>query len=183
MSEKSKETAARYLPLLFFLVPIVLIVLPFFVCFKDGEYTFVAIFDGQGISAGAVSMYQCFNYLGGFTAVAFYFALAVALGASIFGAMPAFKPQLLKTRFYRPIVLIAFGVAALAMILACVLLALGVEEKSAQYFASVGRDVERTSGFLHADLTFYFEMASPLIVFIWWGWAMAIDHRIAKKAG
>ena len=180
MDEK-KMKRAQFLPLLFIIVPIFLLTVPVFACFKDGEYTYVYAAGGQGISAAAVSMYASYSYVGGFANVCFYIALAIAVAASIYGAMPAFMPQILSTKVYRPLVLGAFALSSIFMILAFVFLALGVERASAAYFESVGRNVEKTSAFLHADITFYFMMAAPFVVTVWWGWSMAIDYRLSKK--
>ena len=179
---KKKRGIAAYLPLLFYIVPIALMVIPIFPCFKDSEYIFVAFSEGQGISAASVSMYQAVGLQGGAVAALFYIGLVFATGASIFGSMPVFLPKLLNTKYYRPVVSLSFFFAALSMSLSCVLLALGVEQTTADYFESVGRAVERTSGFLHADLTFFFEMVALPFVFLWWIWAALIDYRAYRQS-
>lgn len=167
----------RCIPLGFLVFPVVLFVLAAFPCFKDGDYVYVA----DGISASSTNMYGCYGYLGGFPVVAFYVSLVLMTITTLYGASLAFFLKLREIKWTRWILFAGFGLSAIFMTLASVLLVVGVEQVSASYLQSQGREVEKTSGFIHADLTFYLEMALPAMFWIWWGWSMAIDARASKK--
>ena len=172
----------RFVPLLFWVFPLALFILPFFVCFKDGDYTFIAISGSQGISAASVSMYRCYGYVGGFGAVAFYFSIVLMAAAATIVTLTVFIPSLTKARFIHWVIFGCLGVSALMMIAAGFLLIQGVETATVQYFDIAGRQVEKTSGFSHADITFFLEFLLPVLTFAWWGWTMAVEHRLQKTA-
>ena len=72
---------------------------------------------------------------------------------------------------------IGFALGAVLLVTAHILLALHVEKVSADYFVSVGREVEPISGFLRATVIFYLEMLAPVFVALWMLWVKLLSDK------
>lgn len=179
---KKTEIRFSFFPLLFLLFPIAMLIFPIFVGFKDPEYVYVAILNGQGITA-AVSLYRCFMLESSFGRSIFWLGLAFSFALGVYGILSSFIVKLRETK-----IIGIFGLCALfgcmgSMIIAHTLLVAHIEDTTKLYFETVERLVEPTSGYAHATLFFYLEMGLPVLVFFWWLTIVILNFKAIKKAG
>ena len=174
MKDETKKIAVW--PIVLMVLLLALVVLPFFVGFKDGEYTFCHYEGNQAISAASVSLYGCFAYHP-LSASLFYIGLAIEMLTGAFGLVGAFVYALREKKCFGTIMVLGFAVGAILLLLGSTTLALQVEKVSADYFVAVEREVEPISGFLRANVIFYIEMITPSLVAIWMLWVTLASKK------
>ena len=176
-----QEKRVQILPLLLLLIPLAVFILPCFSGFKDGEWAYCHV-DGQtGISAASVNLYQSFSY-SALAAAMFYAGLSVMGCLAVFIVCYCVIPTLRKSPKCSLIVLLCFGLSAILILLGHIFLANHVQIASKTYFEAVGRKVDETPGFAHANIFFYVEMLLPVIATGWWGWTMLETKKLEKRS-
>ena len=171
----------RYEPLLFLLFPIALLAFPIFVGFKDPDYVYCAILNGQGITA-ALTLYRCFSLTGGAAWAMFWVGLAFSFLVGLYGVVAAFFPKLRDAKILSAVQFVLLFGCMSAMIVAHALLVANVEKVTQQYFEMSERIVDPTSGYTHATIFFFLEMGFPTVMFVWWLVVCLNNWRAIRKA-
>ena len=172
----------RFQPMLFLLLPIALCVLAAFPGWSEGKFAIVSYSGEQALEAGAVSLYEAFNQVGGLCQILFYSSLALSISVGIYDCIAAFVPKLRgPISFFVP-VLCALTFSMAASVWGHLLLGFRVDAITTDYFLSIDQTVTKSHALTRTTLTFLISGFLPALTWIWWLWAFILTLRSAAKA-
>ena len=167
--------------LLFWLYPILMILMPIFPGFRPvADYEFMYC-TADGISATQVSLYRCFSLVGGVENAFFWMGIIASVILAVFATVSSFLPRFRKGRALPLTMMGLFGFVSAAMIICHVMLAHDIEVATQAYLASVERTIDPYSAFGVATMTFYIEMGVPTLLALWWFATMMISFFAKPK--
>lgn len=179
-------------PLLILMIPLALFTLPGFSGFQQGDFALIqfeastVILPGQEslphVTAGSVSLYQCFSTAGGMANVCFLFSIIAGGVAGVYAVVAAFVKRLRGVGSFLGVMSILLGLSALASVFGYLLLANYVDGVTTDYYAQLNKIVTKSHALTRTNLIFYVAWLLPAVAWLWMLWVFILNVIAAKKA-
>ena len=176
----AKYVRFRWQPLLFLLLPLWALLYGLIPGFQNHEYALIASKGEQGITAGSMSLFQCFSLSTTVANAFFIVGLIAAICVGIYGVMAAIFPLFRGYKTMGITVMALFGIMIAGYIGGSILLVQYVDGVTRDFYLVQNGTFVTYNAFAFINANFVLGLAVPCGLLAWWVYVFAA-HLIKKR--